>query len=191
MRKKRKRTERNAPYSSWLLGEEVGCLMGMWCKQIGFFKDEPGKFLVGNLEMFAQCRSQERERSKRQRHTALNIRTFWESSEVLRCMWCNETDSIWKGGILACLIFERRLQDYPLTWVILRARTFSQILIVPGVWSCCRSVEKGQNVCELQNNRNEDEHKERWGARNMPAQWGKSSYGVNKVPTENKENEGE
>lgn len=79
VRKKRKRTERNAPYSSWLLGEEVRCLMGMWCKQTGVFKDEPGKFLVGNLEMFAQCISQERERSKWQRHTALNIRTFWES----------------------------------------------------------------------------------------------------------------
>lgn len=94
-------------------------------------------------------------------------------------------------GYLGLFDFLREATRLSLTWVILSARAFSQILIVPEVWSCCRSVEKGQNVCELQNNGNEDEHKERWGARNMPAQWGKSSYGVNKVPTENKENEGE
>lgn len=44
---------------------------------------------------------------------------------------------------------------------------------------------------ETRDNSDPDEHKGRRRARNVAAQRGKSSHGVNKVPPENKENEEE
>lgn len=117
--KKRKRTERNAPYSKLVAGGRSGVSDGdvMQTDRI-FFKDEPGKFLVGNLEMFAQCRSQERERSKRQRHTALSIRTFWESVSSLLWSEAEKWPCIFRSSQVYVMQWDRQHLERGYHWLV-------------------------------------------------------------------------